>query len=154
MCSRGNTSFRKAFFRFSPAVCPCHTSCSHQWCWPTNVCGLRLAICILQPVRRCCGGDLDAVDDINRNHHTCKFLRGHCHTCHRVIRVKHLCPRSKGLISPSFARYYDLGLRKDSKGGSNPESLSPASMSCVRTEDNDVFVAEDRAFQKLVGKRS
>ena len=45
-------------------------------------------------------------------------------------------------------------LRKDSKGGSNPESLSPAGMSCVRTEDNDVFVAADRAFQKLVGKRS
>ena len=44
--------------------------------------------------------------------------------------------------------------RMNSKGGSNPESLSPAGMSCVRTEDNDVFVAADRAFQKLVGKRS
>ena len=45
-------------------------------------------------------------------------------------------------------------IRMNSKGGSNPEILSPAGMSCVRTEDNAVFVAEEGTLQKLVGKRS
>ena len=41
-------------------------------------------------------------------------------------------------------------VRDDSSGGSNPESLSPAGMSCLSELKIKIYVAEDRAYQKLV----